>query len=133
MVSMTQQELIAKVLPEAIKRANKTKAKLLQYQRDYYINNRPKVRAKQSQYDRRAYRRKRNYGLSEEDYEKLVLEADGKCLICVKEKKLVIDHNYKTGKVRGLICSSCNKGLGHFFEDIEAIEKAAQYIRTRNQ
>jgi len=50
------------------------------------------------------------------------------CVICGVEEKLVVDHNHKTGKIRGLLCNHCNRGLGHFRDDPTLLEFAAQYL-----
>lgn len=50
------------------------------------------------------------------------------CVICGDATKLVVDHSHKTGKVRGLLCSHCNRGLGHFRDDPMLLEFAAQYL-----
>lgn len=49
-----------------------------------------------------------HYGLSVQKFNDMVKEQNGKCLICNEEKRLCIDHDHKTGKVRGLICHRCN-------------------------
>lgn len=74
---------------------------------------------------------KREFGIGIEDYERMLDSQSGKCKICgksIKEnlKRLAVDHCHKTGKVRGLLCSSCNICIG-FIEknslDISAIKK----------
>ena len=50
------------------------------------------------------------------------------CVICGSGEKLVVDHNHLTGKVRGLLCNHCNRGLGHFRDDPMLLEFAAQYL-----
>ena len=62
----------------------------------------------------RNYRLKRNYGITQEDYEKKMKEQNGICAICDgASKSLVVDHNHKTGRVRGLLCTRCNLMLGY--------------------
>jgi hypothetical protein len=58
----------------------------------------------------------------------------GVCDICgidnpgKSRKNFSIDHDHKTGIVRGLLCHSCNVGLGHFSDNIELLEKAIKYL-----
>lgn len=56
--------------------------------------------------------RKSLYGVTPGAYQKLFSGQSGKCAVCLVEKKLVIDHNHKTGEVRGLLCHRCNLLLG---------------------
>jgi len=86
--------------------------------------------------------RARKYGLTVEAYDAL-LERDDGCAICgIKEsysKRLHIDHDHaccpggrSCGKcVRGLLCSSCNTGLGAFLDDAELLLKAINYLIER--
>jgi hypothetical protein len=57
------------------------------------------------------------------------------CEICGKRPesiaRLRIDHDHLTGKVRGLLCSNCNVGLGMFDDDPELLEQAAEYLREK--
>jgi hypothetical protein len=55
----------------------------------------------------------------------------GRCKICDRQpqsKGLHIDHCHSTGKVRGLLCGTCNQGIGLLKEDPELIRKAANYV-----
>ena len=51
------------------------------------------------------------------------------CTICGDVGSLVVDHDHRTGRVRGALCRRCNLGLGHFRDDPELLELAALYIR----
>ena len=55
-------------------------------------------------------------------------ESTKECTICGMEAKLVVDHDHITGKIRGMLCSHCNRGLGHFRDDPTLLEFAAQYL-----
>lgn len=46
-------------------------------------------------------------------------------------KRLAVDHNHATGKVRGLLCHHCNAALGHLMDDADLIVKAAEYVVSR--
>lgn len=72
---------------------------------------------------------KRLYGMSLEEYEKRVVEQEGRCAICVEPaEKLVVDHCHRKGSVRKLLCGGCNTGLGMFQDDPERMAKAIAYL-----
>jgi len=56
------------------------------------------------------------------------------CPICAKRtiagitSKVVLDHNHRTGEVRGWVCDSCNTGIGRFKDDTELIKRAIKFI-----
>lgn len=84
----------------------------------------------------RAQRRKSRlaikYGLTPADHDAMRVAQDNRCLICKQPApRLVVDHNHETGKVRGLLCDGCNRGLGHFGDDPNLLVVAADYVRTR--
>lgn len=69
------------------------------------------------------------YGMSEKDYTEMYLRQNGSCAICFESKpKLVVDHCHTTGQVRGLLCTPCNLGLGHFYDDEHRILSAHAYL-----
>ena len=55
-------------------------------------------------------------------------ETTKECVICGVQESLVVDHDHKTGKIRGMLCNHCNRGLGHFRDDPTLLEFAAQYL-----
>lgn len=58
--------------------------------------------------------------------------ADQKsCMICGREEKLVVDHDHATGNIRGLLCNHCNRGLGHFGDNIQFLDNAIRYLKDR--
>ena len=82
---------------------------------------------KQSQ---RRTRRKREYGVSREDYDSMLLEQNNKCAICKDTigYEAAVDHDHKTGKVRGLLCGKCNSGIGLLKDNPEILRSAAKYL-----
>ena len=68
------------------------------------------------------------------DYEFLLIKQNNACAICKhvpseKEKRLSIDHDHKTNKVRGLLCNNCNTGLGMFQDNIDFLNSAVRYLK----
>ena len=59
---------------------------------------------------------------------KALKESTTECVICGSEEKLVVDHDHKSGQIRGMLCNHCNRGLGHFRDDPTLLEFAAQYL-----
>lgn len=100
--------------------------KLSRYGLKYYYAD--PVRAK----EKREKAKLKQWGLSIDDYERLVKAQGGGCAICKKPcssgRKLAVDHDHKTGRIRGLLCSNCNLGLGKFFDNKELLRKAISYL-----
>ena len=73
---------------------------------------------------------KYRYGITEEQYDQMLEKQNHTCAICNEKPKgnLAVDHCHTTGKVRGLLCANCNKGLGMFKEDENRMKKAMQYL-----
>ena len=83
----------------------------------------------------------KRYGLTIEKFDQMLDQQNGVCAICGSPpategwqtvKQLHVDHDHATGHVRGLLCDTCNRGLGYFHDDLAKLEQAKQYlIRTR--
>ena len=72
--------------------------------------------------------RRKKYKLGQEEYLKMVENQQGRCFICKEEKKLHVDHNHATQKVRALICQDCNLMLGHASDDPLILVAAIEYL-----
>ena len=109
--------------------------------RQYYQEKKDWILAKNRKYNkenpdkRKSSILKYEYGITLEDYNKMLNEQEGKCAICQKhqnelKKILYVDHDHKTGEVRGLLCKNCNVALG-FYEkyDTQIFEKYLKKYR----
>lgn len=84
------------------------------------------------------------YKMSVEEFNRFREEQDNSCAICrveleikkgstFRSKQVAVDHCHKTGNVRGLLCSTCNQGLGHFRDNVTLLESAIAYLSTSEQ
>jgi hypothetical protein len=71
----------------------------------------------------------RRYKITLETRMDMETKQQGKCLICKKQGKLVVDHCHSTQKVRGLLCNNCNVGLGAFKDNCEFLNEAITYLK----
>lgn len=73
------------------------------------------------------------HGITVEEYETMLSSQGGVCAICNgpprgRWNRYAVDHDHKTGKVRGLLCSTCNQALGLFRDDMQILQKAKNYL-----
>jgi hypothetical protein len=76
---------------------------------------------------------KNRYNISLKEYETLLEKQNFTCAICRQQdstKSLAVDHDHITGNIRGLLCSSCNRGLGLLGDSVEAIKDVLKYLET---
>lgn len=109
-------------------------------------NKTEEQRAKERAYNRSRKRRRavrdalflKKYGITHDQYDAMAAAQGGVCAICGGTKaidkwksglrNLQVDHCHDTGKVRGLLCFSCNTALGHFGDDLALVQKALVYL-----
>lgn len=74
----------------------------------------------------------KTYGITAEEYQALYVAQGRSCFICRRAtgrtKRLAVDHDHKTGYVRGLLCGTCNKLLGHLRDDPDLALRIADYL-----
>ena len=121
--------------------------KMLAFGRAYHLAHKEEIRARKSRkwktdpvYRAKHYARrvkshreihlKFEYGMSLEDYDVLLARQGGVCAICKRpsERPLFVDHCHATGKVRGLLCHSCNSALGFYQDDPNLTRAATDYL-----
>jgi hypothetical protein len=95
--------------------------------------------AEQHRNTRHARELRETYGISPDDYNEMLSTQGGVCAICGKaetrthgrtgtEFRLAVDHDHETGRVRGLLCQGCNRGIGLLGDNVERLRKAADYV-----
>ena len=76
--------------------------------------------------------KERRYGITQEQFDKMLIDQDNKCGICDIEfkntKSTHIDHCHSTNKVRGLLCNGCNLALGQFNDNVDILNNAIKYL-----
>lgn len=77
-------------------------------------------------------RLKRKYNLTEEQLQEMKSSQGFRCAICKSCDSLVVDHNHETGKIRQMLCNSCNSLLGFAQESEEILTRAIRYLRLHN-
>lgn len=77
-------------------------------------------------------RLKKIYGITLEEYKKLLSLQNNVCAICFRpsddKRDLSVDHNHETGKIRGLLCRNCNLGLGLLGDNKQMLLRACTYL-----
>jgi hypothetical protein len=134
----------------------KRKAYMKLYNKEYKLKNPDKINEIQKRYyhkfkndpifaERQRVNRKKTkllkrYGINQEHYDAMFVNQNGCCAICETKSeklesickygslKLGVDHCHATKKIRGLLCSRCNHGLGLFKDSVEYLKKAIEYL-----
>lgn len=80
---------------------------------------------------------KRLFGITSDDYQIMFENQGGRCDICGKHqsdtgKRLYVDHNHATGKVRALLCQHCNTALGFVDDNEGTLQKMIDYLRRHD-
>jgi hypothetical protein len=95
-----------------------------------YVDASKKWRAKNSGVVRDKMLRCR-YGITTADFDAMLARQCGKCAICESNKRLCVDHDHVTGRVRGILCHSCNVNLKHHVT-AELLRRQADYLERKS-
>jgi hypothetical protein len=105
--------------------------------KEWRLKNKDKVIANSRIQNKKQHLRK--FNLTQEDYNRLEIACGNKCSICLgsqtykikgQTRRLDIDHCHKTGKVRGLLCSNCNRAIGLLKDDVKVLSQAIEYLKS---
>lgn len=104
-------------------RYHRDKVKRLAKRKAYYEKNKEVISIKNNR-----------AGASLDKFNQLFLDQEGKCAICglhqeQMPRRIAVDHNHDTGEIRGLLCDTCNRGLGLLRDNIEVLENAIKYLK----
>jgi len=128
------------------------RAKLLEQMRTYHQLHKEEIHARHKEYYRvnkkewREYERKwrlrhpdrerdhslqSNHGITQYDYDQMLLQQNGKCAICeqISIKPLDVDHDHTTNVIRGLVCHRCNLGL-RMVDNEKKLQAALEYLKS---
>jgi hypothetical protein len=77
--------------------------------------------------------KERRYGITQEEFDQMLIRQNNKCKICSgnfkSSKDTHIDHCHNTNKVRGLLCNNCNMALGQFMDNTDIMDNAIKYLQ----
>lgn len=121
---------------------HKNRDRLLKLRREHYRFNRRKEIEYQKSYQERNPDKVdtiklRRYGMSLAEYDELLLKQEGVCAICKQVdscgRRLSVDHDHVTGKIRGLLCVKCNVAMGNMDDSIDKLESMIKYLRGHDE
>jgi hypothetical protein len=124
--------------PEVIERARIKNSRPDQRENRKVYKQTPAAKAANYRYRTKPEVKERNrrrrlellYGITYEEYEVIRTAQKNACAICfISPERFHVDHNHETGKVRGLLCGSCNMALGLFKENETNLLVAVEYLR----
>ena len=115
------------------RRTPEWKATNNQYKREQYAGSTREQRAVRAEHDRES-RLQRKYGIGAAGFDALLAAQDSRCAICGTDEPnghgWHVDHDHESGAFRGILCPTCNVGLGHFMDDPAILRAAAAYIES---
>lgn len=119
-----------------------------EYSRIWHLKNKERIRPLQKKWrddnpekTKEQYRRsdlKKKFGITVLEFDELFKKQNGVCKICLNpetstrggnKRNISVDHDHKTGKIRGLLCNNCNRAMGLFKDDIKILIRVIDYLK----
>lgn len=108
--------------------------------REWYENNKDKKKQYSQSYRhiKKDQDLKKSYGISLETYNQMLVEQNYKCKICSVgqeslSRALCVDHCHTTGKIRGLLCDTCNRAIGLLKDNLDVLRSAITYLEGKDE
>ena len=99
------------------------------YIKDWRKRNAARIRVKT-----REDHLKNKYGITTQEFTEILSSQNGRCAICLNllivERNICVDHDHVTGAVRGILCRTCNTGIGQFEDRCDLLERAIGYLKV---
>jgi hypothetical protein len=102
-----------------------------------YVATQQRERARANPEVHMEYERKKRYGMERGQYDQMLAAQRGRCAICGTDdpsprRSFAVDHCHDTGKVRALLCTGCNAGIGHFKHSTAYLRSAIKYLEEHS-
>jgi len=97
--------------------------RIQQQRQGYYEKHKEKRKAEMKEYNAKA-----RYGITRAEYDQLFIDTP-MCELCKVRPSQVLDHDHDTKEIRGVLCHSCNTGIGKLGDTVEGLEAAIRYIK----
>jgi hypothetical protein len=72
------------------------------------------------------------YGIGADDVDELIRQQGGLCAVCREREAKQVDHDHRTGEIRGIVCLHCNAAMGAFHDDPDLIRRAIEYVKRHS-
>lgn len=125
---------------QAVRNDPERLAKSREYRRDYQRRKRAAFSEEEKEIEREKSRiaeMKKKFGIGTEEYERILAAQDYVCAICgspsprsSRKERFAIDHDHDTGKIRGVLCNPCNRGIGLLGDKVSRLQAAVDYLKA---
>jgi hypothetical protein len=104
--------------------------------KNWNLENPNKIREYRAKHRWTFSKRLKRRGITIDGFWKLYDSQNGKCAICldsIAAENSAIDHNHKTGKIRGILCKNCNRGIGLLKDEAQILNSAYKYLSSAEE
>jgi hypothetical protein len=106
------------------------------FNQEWRKDNPEKVRVYRAKDPWTLHKRTKRLGMTVEEFWNMYESQKGKCVICLQDiaaENSAIDHNHTTGRIRGILCKSCNRGIGLLKDNSQVLNRASNYLLEQEE